>query len=204
MQIDFLIRRSLDYGDEKMRRFLQQYSGNAYSLKTFPLLRLLLYHRAMTSKNTAVPLKIFKLMWGALLASQFVYAFVLFNVAVKKADLPVTPRWLPNFQNPFESAILTMAVGSATLAFFIPRLIAKSAKTNASESGAREESLSANLFAAFLVRLAIVESICLFGFMLGMTAKTPTLIVPFLAASALIYLKNFPSDSRKVEGDLGL
>jgi hypothetical protein len=140
-----------------------------------------------------------KLIWGALLASQVMYAFVLFQVICKDVP-PADYRWFPNLSDPFERAITIVALVVGAMSIAIPSALAK--KTVRGEE-TDESAKPLRLLPSLIVRLALFEAIVLFGFLLGIHARNPGLIAPFLAVSAILYLKNFPSDPAKVRSDLG-
>ena len=163
-----------------------------------------------SSTSRSTPFKVVKIIWTALLFSQFMYAFLLFGVLSSQWDNAET-RFFPDFHDTFELVICAVAVVVAVISVKLPPFLARSMKSGSSNTSLAEaaeepteETVTREHFAAFVVGLALMESICLYGFALAMTKHAAGLILPFMAVSVLLFLKNFPSNSKKFRSDLGL
>lgn len=125
-----------------------------------------------------------------LFISQFFYAAVLETV-VKAPE--TTPAAIPITESPVVLAIGALSAGTLLLAWFVPKLLWKDASKKLPPTGGDENDLLEGFFTGFVVRLALLESVCLYGFVAGFLQKQPSLILPFLGASAAGFVINFPN-----------
>jgi hypothetical protein len=107
-------------------------------------------------------------------------------------------RWFPNFGAPMEMMLTMLAIGSLIAAVIVPKLITRSAKKTTTGEPFKVDVY----FPAFIVRIVLIESICLNGFALGKTAGVPRLIIPFIVVSVFMMMKNYPSTEQKLSFDL--
>jgi hypothetical protein len=165
----------------------------------------------MTATARPATLTVVKIVWTGLFFSQFMYAFVLFTqFAARWPDS--SPQIFPDFHETFQMALSSVAVVVVFVAFKLPNFLASKLRAPGTDAVIIDENadpeieppLSNELFAAFIVRLALIESICLYGFALAITKHAPKMILPFLALSVILYLKNFPANSKKFRADLGV
>jgi hypothetical protein len=161
----------------------------------------------MTAKpNQPTKIQIYQVIWGALLGSQFMYAFVNFSVVKSNEGEPL--RWIPSFNVPIELALSLAAVASVFASFIIPRFLARSAgkpeiPVNIEPEDYYEARLG-KLFPAYIVQLAVTESVCIFGLALSFTTHNPGVFAPFFTAGVILFLRILPSNPKKIEADLGV
>jgi len=130
------------------------------------------------------------ILWSILFISQFFYAAVLETVVkTPEAAHAATPL----SESPVILAIGIMSAGTLLLAWFVPKLLWKDAARKLPPTGTDESDLLEGFFTGFVVRLALLESVCLYGFVAGFLQKQPSLILPFLGASAAGFVVNFPN-----------
>jgi hypothetical protein len=137
--------------------------------------------------------RILKIIWGALILSQFIYGFALTRV---------TKDWEPQELNmPMTGAFSMLAILMCGLSFFIPKILINNAKKNLIKNqndlqGMNLEVLVYHLAAAYVIRLALLESCALFGFIMAFMHKRIDLFFPFAALSITFFLINFPSEEK--------
>ncbi len=131
------------------------------------------------------------ILWSILFASQFFYAAALESV-VKPGDTPL--QTLSFAESPVLIALAVMAAGTLAIAWMIPRIIWNQAsKKLPAVEKLSESDLFEGFFTGFVVRLALLESVCLYGFVAGFLQRQPSIILPFLGASAAGFVLNFPN-----------
>ncbi len=130
------------------------------------------------------------ILWSILFISQFLYAAVLESVV---KPLESTTPAIPLSESPVVLATAFMATGTLLLAWLVPNLLWKNAAKKLPPTGTNESDLLEGFLAGFVVRLALLESVCLYGFIGGFLQKQPSLILPFLGASAAGFVINFPN-----------
>jgi hypothetical protein len=162
----------------------------------------------MNPSRKAPSFKVFPLLWFILLVFQGMYAFILALLARPAEGAGGAWRWFPNLRDPFEAIVTALGVGLVVVAVLVPAAMAQ-AMEKPRKDGREEKFLAAEktvsgLLPVFIVRLAILESVCILGFALAMTKHSPGVIAPFLLVSAALYAKNFPANPEKVRSDLGL
>jgi hypothetical protein len=147
-----------------------------------------------------------RILWFALLMSQFMLGFVLYFVKIQSLPpervtaLDLSPAGiLQTFQNQLQnpqSLLLTGAAAATALAaFLVPKFVLKSNHLNAGPTTQHVPSqgrLQAN-FKAYIMRLALIENVAVIGFVQGFVMPgNPVLFIPFLIVSAGLHLSQFP------------
>jgi hypothetical protein len=130
------------------------------------------------------------LIWTGLFASQFIYAAIL--------DMLIPPgKELSNEQittNPVFLILGVLALAHVPLAWFIPKILWKQrAKTLPESDRTTDAVLLEAYFTGFIVRLALLEAVCVIGFVGSIIAHRSSLILPFLGVSAAGFVVNFPT-----------
>lgn len=161
----------------------------------------------MKSADQFFPMRVVKTLWLSFLVSQIFYFFILFKLDVAQAEIPGGGRYLPNLSDPWQLGCSLAAIIAVVASFKIPHILARASRSAVSKSEAPEEKIPAGQFPTrllvpFLLRLILMETICLVGFALAMTQHNPRLFLSFFAVSLMLYLKNYPSDANKVAADI--
>lgn len=141
-----------------------------------------------------------RIVWGALLASTCVYAFVLFQLstgswgtseAAPPSDLPA--EWLAAIgllMAPAAFVVRKSILGS--LALGAPEA------TNEKDVASDEELMGAlgtalpKYFTGMIIGLALSESVAVFGLVAAFLSQDPTLFLPGWALAALLMVLQFP------------
>jgi len=151
----------------------------------------------MQQLNQKTNLTTFKAIWFALFTSNFLYGFCLYFTILKNPDQnqEVNPLLTPVFGG--------MALVLLGLSFFLPKFILNEAKKNMAGKQAHVdirnmdiESLMIHFQTFFILRLALLESVALFGFSLGFLNKNMELFYPFVAVTMIGFLLNFPNEEK--------
>jgi len=130
------------------------------------------------------------ILWTILFISQFFYAVVLETV-LKSPESET--QILPLSDSPIVLALGILSIATLTLAWLIPKMIWKTSVKNLPSTAPNESDLLEGFFTGFVLRLALLESVCLYGFIAGFLQQQPSLILPFLGASAAGFVANFPN-----------
>lgn len=159
----------------------------------------------MTNPSTNAPKTlVLKIIWGALLFSQALYVVVLHVQLKPLDDMPMNTQWMPNLQDPMEIGLFAASVALLVASFLVPQILAKASeqKPRADADPSKTDTVPQAFFVPFIIRLALLEAICMQGFVLAFIKRSPNLILPFITISGLLFLKNFPSNAEKVKSDL--
>lgn len=144
---------------------------------------------ASGSAGRPVSLLPLQIMWGALTASTVGYAGLAFAVAPQTASLPAESV------RPIELAFALASLLSLGASYLIPRLWL--AKETEKLGGKRLElaDVLRVVTSAWIVRLALSESVGVFGLVLALSSGQPVRSLPFFALSLLAMLTAFPSEN---------
>jgi hypothetical protein len=130
-----------------------------------------------------------QIVWGALLATVVVYVATAYlvisgdNKSAAATDLGT-----------LELLLAVMSLSTLGLSFVIPKKILGKAIGSDDPDALTIEQLSARAFSPWIIRLAMSESVALFGFVAAMVSHQPSKILPFAVLSALAMLMALPSD----------
>lgn len=150
-----------------------------------------------TTAEESFSTKVFKIVWVALFLSLFLYWHMMYITFPQKNNGLALRDILPGNNNIFEVVFLILAAAIMILYFFIPPFIFRVRKKSISGWDSLDLSSRAKHFLPiFLIRLALLESVTLYGFLVALFLKEPNKILPYLAVSAVGFLVNFPSKSR--------
>lgn len=130
-----------------------------------------------------------KVLWLAMTSSQVMMAVMSvsqnpFDMGAIKSDLLETPQ---------TQFFVGLAALNFILSWVIPKIILKTT-TKSFEVSQGERSLFKVCFPAFIVRMALAESITLFGFVLSAQIKNAAILVPFISVAMLVTFLTFPTD----------
>jgi hypothetical protein len=163
------------------------------------------------------PLFVPRVLWGALLASTFIYLYVLYTVARDRADLEPDPALLP--------ALGAVALGAAVASFLLPaqmhRAAAKSVKLEVKEIpdpnasvAFRDQTPTIRVFAdpdevrkkavalyhtPLILSLALSEAVAVFGLVLGFLGFDWMMVLPFFVTSWILFALRFPEARHALE-----
>ncbi len=142
------------------------------------------------------PLIVATIVWTALLLSQLMYFFVASALSNRK-ELPVESRFF-DFTHPLTNPFIAVSLVALILSIAIPKAMIRRNQqvANSVTSQNSIESLLPRFYPAFIVRLALLESIPLFGFVLALTQHDVKRMVPFAVVSFLGFILNFPNESK--------
>ncbi len=158
-----------------------------------------------------------RILWVALLTSNFLYIGVLFYLRANRSG-----QSLPAIDPMMAPAFAAVAVGIAAASLLLPRrLYASSAGSSPIETrdGVKEDPMGAlqgfrrpapseRIFAdadaarsaalvrnmsPFIVGMALAESVSLLGFVLGFLGAAETIFLPFFAVGIALQATRFPS-----------
>lgn len=134
-------------------------------------------------------------IWAALVTSNLMYGLIL---AVTKPD-----GWNQPFPSQHPLLVPFMVISSMALAIsmVLPKGLWMSAKRklDAGPQPVTERQVRAAFFAPWVIRMAMLESISLYGLSLAFTSGSNIAWVPFGAVSILTQLSQFPSMPRMRE-----
>ncbi len=141
----------------------------------------------MQQSTPAGPYFVPRILWGAMIMSQFLFLFIL---------VAQSPFDLENLASSFaeSSMVFPLAVIAAVnflVSLFVPKFFISQALKLRAAPGTEADILRF-CFPAFIVRLATSEAVTLFGFVLANETKNSAVILPFLCASLFIFLLSFP------------
>ena len=123
-----------------------------------------------------------KILWGAMLASTFMYLFV---ISTKSQTSINTDFKILSSENPLSKAFAFAALFMAISAWQIPGILRKKALQNADPFP--------GWFVSFIVRLAMLESISVFGLVLAILSHDINDAIPFFIVSWAGFLLSFPT-----------
>ncbi len=127
--------------------------------------------------------------WGAILASSGVFVFIAFRQAEGNAT---SPRLFPNFQNPLELALSTMALAMFIASFAVPRMMLLRLERMKKRPDGSKMGITTYLIAK-IVSFALAQSCVLYGLVLTMILRTDRIVLPFFALTVISLLANRPS-----------
>ena len=117
-----------------------------------------------------------RVLWAALFLSTLIYIVVLeLTAAQPESD------W-----QPLAMMFAFGAVGAAGASLVAPQLVKRS-------SGA--------YLVALIIALALAESVCILGLMLGFLGAPASVVLPFFAATWVLMIIRFPTKERMAEFD---
>lgn len=142
--------------------------------------------------NDGQVLKLAKTIWAALFASLVMYLVVAFQLDPSE----VISRPSPEEIKQYEFLFSICAVVTFPAAIFLPRFLNKMMMLKVKE---HSEVVLARRFPPYLLRLALFESVALYGFVLAAMTSEGERMWPFLFVAAFGFLISLPS-REKLEG----
>jgi hypothetical protein len=125
----------------------------------------------MSAKSTNQQALVVRILWAAMLVSQFVIGFVAFQVKTQRTTPPSDEL------STITTALGGVAIAATVMVFLVfPKLFAKT------------------IFVLILVRLAFAEMVGIFGIALASLGASTNVIGGFIAASVFLVLVHFPSN----------
>jgi cytochrome bd-type quinol oxidase subunit 2 len=145
--------------------------------------------------NNNPSVQVMKIIWGALLVALLVYVGISFTML--SGGQP--PNWagLADFSDPLRIPLITTGFISLAMSATLPKIMLVAQKRKRKSAQPMEMREMANLFfVPLIIRLALLESVTLYGFVLVQMKKDPAQIVPFAAVSIVGFLLAFPSEEK--------
>lgn len=137
--------------------------------------------QAELRENNLTPL----IMWGAMLSSVVLYIGI--SYMTKRAEMTeIDPifRWV--------LAFVALCTGLMSLAVF-PIMMPLSKLRKVLKEDLRIGALRGMFFVALILRLALAESVAIFGLVLSQLSGDPSEILPFAGASIVLLVLSYPS-----------
>lgn len=127
----------------------------------------------------------------ALMASVFVYLFVLFAQFQFQMSEFDPASFMANELNPM---LAMMSVISIVMASVLPKILAKANDSQNSSGQSHDQDIQNDpvkmhqkYFVPFVIQLVLYESVAVYGFIVGFLSKDPVFMVPF-AVVALAFM----------------
>jgi F0F1-type ATP synthase membrane subunit c/vacuolar-type H+-ATPase subunit K len=140
-------------------------------------------------QNKKNPRQVMLIIWGAMTWSLCLFIYLVYasgqDLGAVNGELDVSPYMPGGSQH---SVFMAMAVVALILSILFPRFLFKSLVSKSIEGPKAE-----HLFAPWIMRLALSESVALFGFILGTQTGVLSVAVPFFALCFFNFVNNFPS-----------
>ena len=133
-----------------------------------------------------------RIIWGVLLFSQFTYFLVVSTLPVPTNQVVPPPAFF-DFSDRFTPPFITLALIELVAAYFIPKLMTPKSATAETDS---LKLLLDRAFTGMIIRFALLESICLYGFVIALTSHDPRRMVPFALVATLGFALNFPTEEK--------
>jgi hypothetical protein len=137
-----------------------------------------------------------RILWIALLFSHAIYGVALSYVL----DQQSPPEKFPPMIVPI---IVSLSIIVFFAAIYLPRFILNVAKgklkklsVGADISYTKIEDLIVLFAPIFILRLALLEAVALFGFVLAFMQKDIDFFIPFAMASVVAYFLNYPTEEK--------
>lgn len=145
----------------------------------------------MQNNPQVSPYQTLKIIWGALLGSHFMYAFVLFTVTKDfegEKGLP-NPMFLPLMA---AAALVAWGMGFFLFNYFINAEKKKKALLT-------KEQMASLYFTPMILRLALFEAAAIFGFALAFLSHDFNYFIPGFVINVLLFALNFPSEQKVMD-----
>ncbi len=129
-----------------------------------------------------------RIFWGALLASHFLYAYVLTILIGQDGQPPAeaTPSLIP--------IVSSMGIALYGVSMFLPRYMLNNKRKKLTSFNLKD--LTKSFTVPFLIRLITFESMMLLGFMLAFMQRRMELFAPFAILSFVSFIIFFPTEEK--------
>lgn len=129
-----------------------------------------------------------KILWGALLVSHFIYAFVLYTVnqSYEGEKELANPMMLP--------VMASLALCAYAAGFFLFNTLVTAQKKKFQNPTVDE--LATMYLAPMIIRLALFEAAAMMGFVLAFKSHDINYFLPPLCINILLFVMNFPSEEK--------
>jgi len=131
-----------------------------------------------------------QIIWVALLLSVGMYVGMAFLVIARGSGAPDSPIPIATL----EPALALMSLACLGAAYFVPPMLFRTALGKQDVAALDLPKLVAISFTPWVVRLAMSETVAIFGLVLAMLSQRPMKIVPFAVLAVLAMLAWFPSE----------
>lgn len=133
-----------------------------------------------------------KTLWGAFLAIQFVYWFVLEYVLDKPEIYEQIPE-LPNFPEAVKFILPALSILAAFYLFNKMIKLIKVKYSNKNINSCSETELCNSYLTPFIVFLALIETCCIYGFIFSVLSLNPIYFYICFPVSLVFHLYKYPS-----------
>lgn len=143
----------------------------------------------------ASTVRVMKVTWGALLAAMVLYIAIGFLMFPRV--LPLRLDTLADFSDPMKIPFILTSLMSLAMAAVLPKLLLTAVvKKRASRKPLEMPEMAQIFFMPLIARLALLESVTFYGFVLVQVHRDPVQILPFALATFGGFLLNFPSEQK--------
>jgi hypothetical protein len=138
--------------------------------------------------NNQSPSMILKIIWGALLASHFIYAYVLYTLnEIHEGEKGLEdPTMLP--------IMASAAICAYALGFFLYKKLLTPVKQKLRNPS--QDEMATSYLTPMVVRLALFEGAAIMGFFLAFLSHDINYYLPPLLLNVGLFAMNFPSEQR--------
>ena len=144
---------------------------------------------ASGGSQTPSPLRSLQIVWGALICSLGSYVGVAYVVTAHAGSAaesaPVATM---------ELAFAVAAVGCLGVSYLLPRKLLRTALAKEDVATIALEKLLPHAFSAWILRMALTESVVIFGLVLAMMSGQPQKVLPFVILSLLAMITAIPTE----------
>jgi len=130
-----------------------------------------------------------QIVWMALLLAIGSYVAIAYFVGA--SDHSATD---PESLGPLEYVLAFMSLSCLAVSYFLPRKLLRAAVGQEDPETVPLEKLVAMAFAPWIVRMALTESIGIYGLLAAMLSHQPSKVLPFAIISALVMVTAVPSE----------
>jgi hypothetical protein len=146
----------------------------------------------------ASTLRVMKVIWGALLASVTLYIAIGFLMFPR--ELPLRLDTLADFSDPMKIPFALTSLMSLAMSAVLPKILLTAVvKKRAPRKPLEMPEMAQFFFVPLIIRLALLESVTLYGFVLVQIHRDPVQIFPFALVTLGGFLLSFPSEQKITE-----
>jgi F0F1-type ATP synthase membrane subunit c/vacuolar-type H+-ATPase subunit K len=139
-----------------------------------------------------------QIVWGALLASVLLYVGLGFFMFPR--ELPLRLDTLADFSVPLKIPFIGTSGMALAMSTVLPKiLLGAVVKKRVSKRPLEMPEMAQLFFVPLVIRLALLESVTLYGFVLVQTQRDPVQALPFALVTLAGFSLHFPSEARIAE-----
>jgi F0F1-type ATP synthase membrane subunit c/vacuolar-type H+-ATPase subunit K len=130
-----------------------------------------------------------QIVWMGLLLAIGSYVAIAYFVA-NSVNSAMDPATL----GPLEWAFALMSLSCLVVSYFLPRKLLRAALGQEDPATVPLEKLVGMAFTPWIVRMALTESIGIYGLLAAMMSHQPSKVLPFAIIAALVMITAMPSE----------